>query len=125
MTSRPEMLVFGCHPEDVAVLREASGARGAVFRVIDSLVEFAHLAATRWAVAVFLGVGNLTLAQLDVIRTIRAARNDLPIIVIGEDESLELERRARQETIFYYLIHPIEKVEVGAVLKDILRHART
>ncbi len=65
------------------------------------------------------------MAHLDVIRTIRAARSDLPIVVIGEDDSLELERRARQEKIFYYLVHPIDRAEVEAVLKDILRHAGT
>jgi len=116
------MLVFCCHPEDIAVLNAASGPHGPVFRVVDSLVEVAHLSATRWPVAVFLGVGNRTLAHLDVIRTIRAARSDLPVIVIGEDDSLGLQRRARQETIFYYLIHPIDQVEVEAVVKDALRH---
>ena len=105
------------------MLREASGPQGPVFRNVDSLVEVAHLSAIRWPVALFLGVGNSTVAHLDVIRTVRTARNDLPIVVIGEDDSLELERRARQEGIFYYLIHPIERAEVEAVLKDVLRHA--
>ena len=123
MTSRPEILVFCCHPEDVAVLRNASRSQGPVFRAVESLLEVAHLTATRWPAAVFLGVGSRTLAHLDAIPTIRATRGDLSIIVIGEDDSLELERCARQHAIFYYLVHPIDRAEVGAVIKDVLRHA--
>jgi len=123
MKPRPVMLTFSCHPQDVAVLREASGPQGPVFQAAGSLVEVAHLAATRRPAAVFLGAGDDTLGHLDVIRTIHAVRSDLPVIVIGDHDSLELERRARQQTLFYYLVHPVEREEVEAVLRDALRHA--
>mgnify|MGYP001567661246 FL=1 len=125
MKSRDEIFIFSCHPQDVAILREASGPQGPVFHAVDSLVEVAHQAATRRPAAVFIGVGDDTLGHLDVIRTIHAVRNDLPVVVIGDHDSLELERRARQQIIFYYLVHPIEREEVEAVLRDVLRHAGT
>jgi len=123
MTTRSEILIFACHPEDVSVLKGAAGPLGPVFHTVDSLVDVAHQAATRRPTAVFLGVGDDTLGHLDVIRTIHAVRNDLPVIVIGDHDSLELERRVRQQTIFYYLVHPIDRTEAGAVLGDVLRHA--
>lgn len=123
MTTRSEILIFACHPEDVSVLNGAAGPLGLVLHSVDSLVDVAHQAATRRPTAVFLGVGDDTLGHLDVIRTIHAVRNDLPVIVIGDHDSLELERRVRQQTIFYYLVHPIDRTEAGAVLGDVLRHA--
>lgn len=122
MTTRTEILMFACHPEDVSVLRGASGPQGAVVHTVNSLVEVAHQAATRRPAAVFLGVGDQSLGHLDVIRTIHAVRSDLPVIVIGDHDSLDLERRVRQQTIFYYLVHPIDRTEVAAVLGDVLRH---
>ena len=71
--------------------------------------------------ALVLGVGHDTLAHLDMIPLIRAVRRELPVILIAEDASLELERRARQHKIFYYLVHPIQRSEVRAVLEDLLR----
>ena len=52
---------------------------------------------------------------------IRVVRRELPVILIAEDASLELERRAREHKIFYYLVHPIERSEVEAVVEDLLR----
>jgi DNA-binding response OmpR family regulator len=61
--------------------------------------------------------------HLDVIPMIRAVGKDPPVIVVAEEDSLDLERRARQHPVFYYLVHPLEQNEVKAVLDDVLRHA--
>ena len=70
-----------------------------------------------------MGVGQDTMACLDVIPMIRAVGKAPPVIVVAEEDSLELERRARQHPVFYYLVHPLEENEVKAVLDDVLRHA--
>ena len=44
------------------------------------------------------------------------------MIVIADSPSLKLERTARQEKLFYYLVHPIERSELDIVLQDLLRH---
>jgi DNA-binding NtrC family response regulator len=121
MSPRAEMLVFGCREDDLAVLRSASGATGPVPLTVESPAELARRVIERRPVAVVLGVATPTLAHLDLIPVIRAARGDLPVIIIGEEDSLELERSARQRSIFYYLVHPIERAEVEAVLKNVLR----
>jgi DNA-binding response OmpR family regulator len=124
MVARAEVIVFGCREADLAVLRNAAGPGGPVVLGVESAAEFAQHAIARRPVAVFLGIGTRTLTHLDVIPVIRAVRNDVPVIVVAEEDSLELERRARGESIFYYLVHPVDRSEVEALLKSIMRHAR-
>jgi DNA-binding NtrC family response regulator len=121
MTARQEMLVFGCSADDVKLLTNAVEHLEPALRVLDDPGEFARHAVSQRPLAVVLGVGRDTLAHLDMIPLIRAVRRELPVILIAEDASLELERRARQHKIFYYLVHPIERSEVNAVLNDLLR----
>ena len=47
----------------------------------------------------------------------------MPVIIVAEEDSLELERRARGKSIFYYLVHPIDPSEVEALLKNVMRCA--
>jgi DNA-binding NtrC family response regulator len=121
MTTRQQLLAFGCREDDVALLTETVNGMQSKLRVIDDPGEFARLAIAHTSFAIVLGIGQDTLGHLDMISVIRAVRDELPVILIAEDASLELERRARQQKIFYYLIHPIERSEVQAVLKDLLR----
>lgn len=124
MPSRGEVLVYCCRGEDVAVLREVCSKIGSALRIEPSRVEVAHATVARRPSAIFIGAGDRSLKNLDVINVIQAIRQDLPIIVIAEDDSLELERIARQKGIFYYLVQPIERAEVEAVLQDALRHEK-
>jgi DNA-binding NtrC family response regulator len=121
MTARHEMLVFGCRADDVALLTEAVERIEPALRVMDDPGEFARCAVSHRPLGIVLGIGRRTLTHLDMIPVIRAVRRELPVILIAEDASLELERRARQHKIFYYLVHPIERSEVDAVLKDLIR----
>jgi DNA-binding NtrC family response regulator len=119
-----EVLAYGCSEEDVALLTGALRAGGPRLRVVDSATEFVKYAVSRRLLAMVLGVGPASISHLDMIPVIRAIKTDLPAIIIADDDSLELERSARQKDIFYYLIHPIDRSEVEAVLQDLLRHAR-
>lgn len=118
-----EVIVFGCREDDLAVLRGTCSPDGPVVRTVESAAELARSAIAGHPVAVILGVARRTLGDLEVIPLIRTVRSGLPVIVVGEEDSLDLERRARQKNIFYYLVHPIEASEAQAVLADVLRHA--
>jgi DNA-binding response OmpR family regulator len=122
---RPEeMLVCGCHRDDVAVLERAVGSSGPSVRAIDKPAEMAREAVKRLPLAVFLGLRKHDRARLQIIPLLRAAWKELPVIVVADEGSLELERKARQAGIFYYFVHPLGHTEVQAVLKDLLRRAR-
>ena len=123
--SRPELLVFACADEDLEVLRGASALLGSDVRLAASPMAVARRTTVNPPVAVVLGIGTRTMAHLDIIPVVRAWKKDLPVIVVAEEDSLELERYARQREIFYYLVHPLDRSEVEAVLKDVLRQAGT
>jgi DNA-binding NtrC family response regulator len=122
MGSRAEVLVCACRGDDLAVLKKAAGCIGSILRIVENPLELARCAGTSRAVAILLGVGRSNLEHLEMIPVIHAVRSDLPIIVLAEEDSLELERAARQKKIFYYLVHPLDSSEVKAVLEDVLRY---
>jgi len=121
MAPGKDLLAFDCREEDLDVLRGAVGPKGPALHVVSSPVQAAHLAMARRPLALILGLRKQTLSNLEVIPVIRAARGDLPVIVIGSRDSLEVEKAARQIGIFYYLVHPLDPAEVHAVLKVVLR----
>jgi DNA-binding NtrC family response regulator len=123
MRSRAEVVVFNCREEDVAVVRKASARTGALVNAVDSAVAVAHHVVARRPAAVFIGIGRRRSKHLEVIPVIHTAREGLPVIVIADEDSLDLERRARSRSVFYYLVHPVDAIEVEAVLKDVLRRA--
>jgi DNA-binding NtrC family response regulator len=122
MSTRAEVIVFNCRDDDVAALRQASVSGGPWVHRVDSAVAVAHHVVARRTAAVFIGVGRRTLKNLEVIPVIHTAREGLPVIVIADEDSLDLERRARSRSIFYYFVRPVNPTEVAAVLKDVLRH---
>lgn len=106
------------------MLRSAADPDGPLLRGVDTPVQLARRAMVDHPLAVVLGVCNATLSHLDVIPVLRAIRSELPVIVIAEEDSLDLERAVRQNAIFYYLVHPLQRREVRAVLRNLLRRAR-
>jgi DNA-binding NtrC family response regulator len=124
MAARPELLIFDCRKEDLEVLQSASGPQGPLLRVVSDAAECARDAITRDPAALVIGVGMGTLSRLDVLSVIRAVRKELPVIVVGEEDSLDLERSARQKDIFYYLVHPVDRSEAAAILQDVMRLTR-
>jgi DNA-binding NtrC family response regulator len=123
MRSRAEVVIFNCREDDVAAVREASARAGALVNAVDSEVAVAHQVVVCRPAAVFIGIGRRRSKTLEVIPVIHTAREGLPVIVIADEDSLDLERRARSRSVFYYLVHPVDAVEVEAVLKDVLRRA--
>lgn len=122
MKRRAEIITCGCRDDDVSVLRLASGTEGPDLRTIENPMKLAQHALHRCPLGIVLGVGEGTRSHLDIIPLLRSVR-DMPIIVIAEEDSLDLERQTRQKGIFYYLVHPIGRKEAEAVLRALCRRA--
>ena len=119
-----ELLAFGCREDDLQRLSVAVGSRGPTLRTVDTVGDFTREAVSRAPLAVILGLGSESVDHLGVVSVIHAVRARLPVIVIAEDDSLGLERKARQEDIFYYLVHPVAESELRAVLEALRRYVK-
>ncbi|HSF15498.1 MAG TPA: hypothetical protein VLK65_08085 [Vicinamibacteria bacterium] len=118
-----EVLVCGCKEDDVRVLENARGPDDPIVRTVNRPAEMARQVVLRPPMAVFLGLRKRDRARLQLIPVLRAVRKELPLVIVADEPSLELERRARQEGIFYYFLHPLVPAEVEAVWTDLLRRA--
>ncbi len=90
----------------------------------ETAAEFVRQAIARRPLAVFLGLRAGTLDGLEVIPVIRAVRAEVPVVIVAEEDSLELERKARQQSIFYYLVHPVDRSEATTLLRSLMRCAQ-
>ena len=53
---------------------------------------------------------------LEMIPLIHQIDRELPIIAVGDTESLEMERKVRVEKVFYYMVQPLDVDEVREVV---------
>lgn len=58
--------------------------------------------------------------SLQAIPVINRINPQLPIIIVADRASLEIERVARSNKIFYYFVKPIEPEELWSVVKQAL-----
>jgi DNA-binding NtrC family response regulator len=56
------------------------------------------------------------LEQLEKISIVRKIDSDLPVVIISEVDSIELERAARLQEVFYFLVEPVNMDELKQVL---------
>ncbi len=64
------------------------------------------------------------MSGLEMVSIIHKINAKIPVITISKDDSLETERRVRQERIFYYFPEPVDGDEMKAVIKDALKKYR-
>lgn len=93
--------------------------------VASSLTELLRETVSRTPAAIVLGVQPGAFDELEAISVLHAMRARVPIIVVAREDSLELERKAREENIFYYLVEPIQTEELDAVIEDMLRYGKS
>jgi len=125
MTTREAVLVHGCSDEAVAAMTDTLSSRGVAMLVASSLTELLRETVSRTPAAIVLGVQPGAFDELEAISVLHAMRARVPVIVVAREDSLELERKAREENIFYYLVEPIQTEELDAVIEDMLRYGKS
>jgi len=63
-------------------------------------------------------VGRDADREVDYIPCLNRVNPKLPIIVISEHDSVELQRKVRRHKVFYYLLLPLDGEEILAVLRS-------
>ena len=125
MTMRETVLVHACSDEAVAAITSALGSRGVATLVANSFAELLRDTVSRKPVGVVLGVRPSAIDELEAIGVLHAMRERVPVMIVAREDSLELERKAREGNIFYYLVEPIQTDELDAVIEDMLRYGRS
>ncbi len=69
---------------------------------------------------VVLGVHVDNAEGLETIPTIHQIDRELPIVAVGDEGSLEMERKVRMEKVFYYRVQPVDFDELREVIRRAL-----
>lgn len=122
-TEREVILVLGCDEGAIDMMTGCLESHGVDVSVVASPAELVREVVSRLPVAIVIGVRPDADADLDSIEMVHAVDGKLPVVVIASADSIELERRARETRIFYYLVEPLQLEELDAVVGDVLRYA--
>jgi DNA-binding NtrC family response regulator len=68
--------------------------------------------------ACLIFVGRDADREVDFIPCLNRVNPKLPIIVVSEHDSVELQRKVRRHRVFYYLLLPLDGEEILAVLRS-------
>jgi len=71
--------------------------------------------------ACFIGVGRHGEWEVDFLPCLNRVDPGLPLIVISDRDSIELQRRLRRHRVFYYLLEPLDAEELRAVIDAAVR----
>ncbi len=63
-----------------------------------------------------IGVDRQSEGDLDYLSCLNQVDPWLPVIVVNELDSLEMQRKVRSHRVFYYLVEPLDRDEVRAVI---------
>ncbi len=70
---------------------------------------------------VVLGVQEGDQDGVEMIPLVHQISRDLPVVVVGDGGSLEMERRVRLEKVFYYMVQPVDFDEMKQVVQRALQ----
>ncbi|MFQ5852073.1 MAG: response regulator [Candidatus Binatia bacterium] len=102
------------------VLTEEGYEVEATFDVMDAI----HRILTRRYRTLILELSTDGMDEIEALPIINKIDGQLPIVTVTDDESLETQRIARREKIFYYLIKPIDSKEIIEVVKAAMHKSR-
>ena len=117
----PKLLVFSRRPPGEGGISTILSDEGYQVEWTDSgpTAICEALSGTLGACIIF--VGRTADREVDFIPCLNRVDPKLPIIVISEHDSVELQRRIRRHRVYYYLLLPIDRDELRAVLRGAVR----
>jgi DNA-binding response OmpR family regulator len=117
----PKVLVFSRRPPEQGGLSAIISDEGYQVDWTDSGPAAICDALTGALAACIIVVGRNVERELDYIPCLNRVDPKLPIIVVSDHDTLELQRRVRRHRIFYYLLEPLDREEFRAVLRSATR----
>jgi DNA-binding NtrC family response regulator len=59
--------------------------------------------------------------QIEKLSVVRKIDGDLPVVLISEGDSIDIEKSARLQGVFYYFVEPVNIKELKEVLRESAR----
>lgn len=112
----PKVLVFSRKPQEQGGLKSILAEEGYQVEWTDSGPAAICEALTGTLAACIVFVGRNADREVDYIPCLNRVDPKLPVIVISEHDSVELQRKVRRHRVFYYLLLPLDRAEIHAVL---------
>ena len=117
----PKVLVFSRKPPEEGGISTILAEEGYQTEWTDSGPSAICEALTGTLAACIIFVGRNAEREVDYIPCLNRVDPKLPIIVISEHDSVELQRKVRRHRVFYYLLLPLDREEIRAVLRNAVR----
>ena len=117
----PKVLVFSRKPPEEGGLTTILADEGFQVEWTDSGPAAICEALSGTLAACIIFVSRNAEREVDYIPCLNRVDPKLPIIVISEHDSVELQRKVRRHRVFYYLLLPIDREEIRAVLRSAVR----
>ena len=117
----PRLLVFSRRPPEEGGISTILSDEGYQVEWTDSGPTAICEALSGALAACIIFVGRSADREVDYIPCLNRVDPKLPIIVISEHDSVELQRRIRRHRVYYYLLLPLDRDELRAVLRGAVR----
>ena len=117
----PKVLVFSRKPPEEGGVSTILAEEGFQVEWTDSGPTAICEALSGKLAACIIFVSRNAEREVDYIPCLNRVDPKLPIIVISEHDSVELQRKVRRHRVFYYLLLPIDREEIRAVLRSAVR----
>jgi DNA-binding NtrC family response regulator len=117
----PKVLVFSRRPPEEGGISTILTEEGYQVEWTDSGPAAICEALSGALAACILFVGRNAEREVDYIPCLNRVDPKLPIIVISEHDSVELQRKIRRHRVYYYLLLPLDRDEIRAVLRSVAR----
>lgn len=117
----PKILVFSRRPPAKGGLAAMLADAGYQVEWTDSGPAAICEALTGTLAACIIAVGQSAEREVDYIPCLNRVDPKLPIVVVSDHDSIELQRRVRRHRVFYYLLEPLDADELRAVLRSAVR----
>lgn len=117
----PKVLVFSRKPPEEGGISTILADEGYQVEWTDSGPAAICEALSGALAACIIFVSRTADREVDYLPCLNRVDPKLPIIVISEHDSVELQRRIRRHRVYYYLLMPVDRDELRAVLHGAVR----
>lgn len=117
----PKVLVFSRRPPTEGGISRLLADDGYQVMWTDNGPEAICEALSGNLAACVIIVGRSAEREVDYLPCLNRVDPRLPVIVVSDHDTIELQRKVRRHRVFYYLLEPLDPAEFRAVIRSAVR----